>query len=713
MNNAVMFALVPASHDDILHLLVSLVVLLVVARGLAELATWIGQPPVVGEIGAGLLLGPSLISGAFPELGSWIVPQSVVAGNLLELVGMFGAMFLLIITGIETDLPLIRRNIRVAAGIAAGGLILPFSLGFMVAEFIPDDLLGDPSRRHIFSLFLATAMAVSAIPVVAKVLLDLGLIRKRFGQTVLAAGMIDDTVAWILLSIVLALSSDAGTGLGTILSAGRIVVFLLLAASLGRLLVNKTLAVVQDRGRSPDRIFTTVVAMAFAFGAVAQALGIEALLGAFVAGILFGQNPRLPPDVVRRLHTMALAVFAPIFFAIAGLKVDVAALRSPRLIALSLLILGIAIAGKMLGAFIGARLVGIDSWTAAAYGSALNARGAVEIIIASIGLSLGILSVELYSIVVLTAVLTSVMTPSLVRFFLSKVPSDPADDLRLELESAEVAGFRKPRRILVPVRPRSSIAPVHHVAAEIVARVGSSPSVTLMSAVEREQKQNADQFLREISAVFPGRPTLRTAVSKDPVTAILDAAAADHDFIILGAHEPTTGDDSLFSPVIDAVARLAPCPVLIVAGVGAERVEWPPARILVPTDGTPAARKAAQMVFTIADGAKISLLHILNKTQYARPDAPQPAFATRLAQAQDIMDDTAELAQAYGLQITKHVETSAFVAEAIVAKANEIDADLLVLGTSLRPGSVRLHLGPQVEAILHNARCPVLLLNSP
>jgi Kef-type K+ transport system membrane component KefB len=709
----VSLALVPASHDDILRVLVSLALLLVVARALAELATRVGQPPVVGEILAGLILGPSLLSGAFPRLGEWIVPQSVVAGNMIEFVGMLGAMFLLIITGIETDIPLIRRNARTAIGVAAGGLIVPFTLGFVVAQYIPEDLVGDPTMRHVFALFLATAMAVSAIPVVAKVLLDLGLIRRKFGQTVLAAGMIDDTVAWVMLSLVLALAAGNETALGTVFSAARILVFLGLAATLGRFLINRVLAVVQDRGRSPDRVFTTVVATALAFGALAQALGIEALLGAFVAGIIFGQNPRLPLEVIRRLHTMALAVFAPIFFAIAGLKVDIGALREPRLIALSLLILGVAISGKMLGAYVGARLVGVDSWTAAAYGSALNARGAVEIIIASIGLSLGILSVELYSMVVLTAVVTSVMTPGLVRFFLSKVPSDPADDLRAGRELAEQTGFRKPRRILIPVRVRSSVAPVHHVTADIVGRVGRSAAVTLMSVVAREEKQQAYMFLRGLSTLFRVKPTIRVSASKDPVATILDTATTDFDFMILGAHEPANEHDTLFSPVVDALVRLSPCPTLIVTGLAVDPSNWPPTRILVPTDGTPASRRSAQMAFAFAGEAQISLLHIVRRSEYARLEASSQGFLTQMSQAQEILDDTAELALAYGLTVTKRVVTSPLVADAIIQQASEMEADLIVLGTSLRPGSIRLYLGPQVETILQRSPCPVLLLNSP
>ncbi len=204
-----------ASHHEVLVLLVQVALLLFAARALGEVAQRLGQPAVVGEILAGIVLGPSLLSGFFPLLGEWIVPHTPTQGYLLEVVALFGAMFLLLVTGLETDLGLIRRQARTALGASLGGIVVPFATGYALGAWIPDVLLADPDRRMVFALFLATAMSISAIPVIAKVLMDLKLMRRDVGQTIIAAGMTDDAVGWMLLSVVTGLArSGEVTGPG-------------------------------------------------------------------------------------------------------------------------------------------------------------------------------------------------------------------------------------------------------------------------------------------------------------------------------------------------------------------------------------------------------------------------------------------------------------------------------------------------------------------
>ncbi|MDH4116815.1 MAG: cation:proton antiporter [Acidimicrobiia bacterium] len=706
-------SLVPASHEDILHVLVAFTVLLVAARLAGEMVARLGQPSVAGEILAGVLLGPSVLSALVPEIGAWIIPESAEAGRLLEMMGLIGAILLLLITGLETDIPLIRRHARTATWIAAGGLIVPFAAGLAVSVVVPDSALGDPGSRRVFALFLATALAVSAIPVVAKVLLDLGLIRKDFGQTVLAAGMIDDTVAWVLLSIVVALAGDEGGGLAGILGAAApILVFLAVVATVGRRFLDGLLALVQDRGKSPDRVFTLVVASAFGVGAIAQAIGVEAVLGAFVAGIVFGQSPRLPAEMVRRLHTFTLAVFAPVFFAIAGLKVRIGDLLDGDLILMTFAVLGVAVAGKVGGAYLGARLAGQRHWIALAYGSALNARGAVGIIIASIGLDLGILSPELYSVVVVTAVVTSVVAPPMVRWCISKVEPDPEEERRLALEGGEGHGGG-PRRVLIPIRPRTGIAPVHRVVADILRMGKSNPSVTLLAVARKEERAVAAWFVDEVAGLFPSRPSTRVVTGADPVRSILDAASADYDLLILGAPESPGTADVLFNPVVDDLARLAPCSTLIVTGRDLDEVAWPPRRILIPSDGSPAAERAARLGLRIAGDAEVIGLHVVEQYAHARTGAPEPSMDRRRRQASEIVEGFERLASAYGIRSKTEVRHAPIIADAIVAAAVDHRADLVVLGTDLRPGSVRLHLGNRVETVLRTAPCPVFILNTP
>lgn len=243
-----------APHHDVLVLLFQIALLLFAARAMGEIAQRMRQPSVVGEILAGIILGPSLISGIFPAVGAWIVPQGAVGGYLLEVVSLLGALFLLLITGLETDLGLIRQHARTAIGVSFGGILVTFGTGFALGWYLPEDLLAQPGQGHrlVFSLFVATAMSISAIPVIAKVLMDMNLMRRDIGQTIIAAGMSDDTVGWILLSIVAGL---AGTGVITgesvFRAVGSVVLFLLVSFTVGRWLVKRLLDLVQDEVRAP------------------------------------------------------------------------------------------------------------------------------------------------------------------------------------------------------------------------------------------------------------------------------------------------------------------------------------------------------------------------------------------------------------------------------------------------------------------------------
>jgi Kef-type K+ transport system membrane component KefB len=267
-------------------------------------------------------------------------------------------MFLLLLTGLETDIKLIKRHARTAIGVSFGGITVTFGTGFMLGQYLPEFLLADPDERLIFSLFVATAMAISAIPVIAKVLMDMNLMRRDIGQTILAAGMSDDTTGWILLSIVAGLAAGNAVSAGSVLQiVGSVLAFLVFSFTLGRWIVRKLLIYVQDEVRSRDRLLTLVIVLTFLWGAITQALNLEAILGAFVMGILFGMMPRLPADVYQKLESIALGIFAPVFFAVAGLKVNMINLFDPVLLLITLIVIAIATIGKVAGTYAGARLI--------------------------------------------------------------------------------------------------------------------------------------------------------------------------------------------------------------------------------------------------------------------------------------------------------------------------------------------------------------------
>ena len=706
-----------ASHDDVLRLVLQLGLLLLTARALSELAQRLGQPSVIGEILAGILLGPSLLSTLVPAIGAWVIPQTAVQGYLLEVVSLIGAMFLLLITGLETDIALIRRHARTAIGVSAGGILVTFSTGFLLGQLLPDFLLADSDARLVFALFVATAMSISAIPVIAKVLMDLKLMRRDIGQTIIAAGMSDDTIGWILLSVVAGLASGEAITAGSVLqTVGGVVAFMVVSFTAGRWLVKRLLNAVQDKAVSRDALLTLVVVLTFLWGAITQALHLEAVLGAFVMGILFGQMRRLPSEVHHRLETMALAVFSPIFFAVAGLKVNLLNLLTPQLIGIALIVIAVATLGKVIGTYLGARLIGgRDHWTSLSFGAGLNARGAMEIIIATIGLQLGILSQDMFSIIVLMAMATSLMAPSALKWVLARVEPTEEETRRLQQEArSEGSLVANVHRVLLPIRHRTSAVPqVQQLEARLLEQFGDDLSITLFTVVPAHERAKANERLAEIAKLFrKGEVVRRVREAEDPTGAILEEAARDYDLLVLGASEKGSTSEVVFNPITDHLVRFSPCPTVVVKAH--HHVTWPPQAILVPFNGTAASRNAAEVAYAMArnTGARVTLLTVLQRTDDPYDlDLSRVAHERQLANAYDALEEARELGDGHGVATETEVRFAADTEATILEFAGRAPIDVLVLGSDVRVGTNRLHLGPRIEAIIEGAPTPLILIN--
>jgi len=350
---------------------------------------------------------------------------------------------------------------------------------------------------------------------------------------------------------------------------------------------------------------------------------------------------RLPIDVVHKLESVAIGIFAPIFFAVAGLKVDIPSLLTPQLLLIALLVLGVAVFGKMVGAYLGGRLVGLDHARSFAYGSALNARGAVEIII---GLSLGILSQDMYSIIVLMAVTTSLMAPALLCRALRDVVPDEEEAKRLRREElARGSLLAKTNRVLLPMRQRQGAGrfDIQKIETHLIGKLGQGVAVTLLNVTPPGARAQRMGYLGEMSGLFATKELSKKVVeSTAPVDAILDKAHKDYDLIIVGAPEKASGRDVLFNPLTDQIVRLAPCPTMIVKGTRVAE-HWPPKRILVPTSGSVSARYATEVAFAVAHGeeARVTLLSVVESEKRGdyRFDSSESARARQLGNAHEIV----------------------------------------------------------------------------
>lgn len=724
----------PALHHDVLALLIQVTVLLLTARVLAEIAQRIGQPSIVGEILAGIVLGPSLLSGILPVVGTQvlpetqvhvgIIPQTQVQVHLLDSFSMLGALFMMLIAGLEIDLALIRRHTRSAVGTGLGGMILPFIAGLALAWYLlPDSLLAHPEQRFIFSLFVATVLAVSAIPVIAKVLMELKLMRRDISQILISAAMIEDALVWILLSIFIGMVEGAGVTLSSVfMSIGKVLGFLVLSFTLGRWFVKKSLEFVQDTVRLPDAFLSLVVVLMFGWGAISQALHLEAVLGAFVIGILLGQMRYLPDHVIRQLESIALSIFAPIFFAVAGLKVDLWNFLDIELALTALTVIVIASVTKIIGAYAGVRLIARrDRWTALSLGIGLNTHGAIEIIIASIALSKGIFTQNMFSIVVLMSVVTSLIAPTALRWVLRYVKAEEQEIQRLKHEDlVRDNPFAHVRRVLVPVRRREDDreGPEQTLESLLLQNVATSTglNVTLFNVASDGDKVRSHIFLDKLSRLFAHLDVNRkVVVSNDPSRAILDEARKGYDLLVMGA---TSGRDSsdevLFNPLVDSLIRLSPCTSLV---VHAEHVpyDWAPRRILAPTNGSLASRRSVQAAFSLAAGidGEVLILKVVNiESAMCNLEAREKVLERQYIISHQIVDELGAMGQSLGVRTYTAVHPGASPEEVILETAQSAYMDLIILGTNIRAGSERLYLGSRVERLIRQATCPVIVVNS-
>ncbi|MFV2121533.1 cation:proton antiporter [Streptomyces sp. Act-28] len=419
----------PLPSHALMVLLLQMGVLLLFALLLGRLAERLGMPAVVGELTAGVLLGPSLLLHAAPGIGNRLFPQSAEHMHLLDAVGQFGVILLVGFSGIHLDLRLVRRQGARAAGVGAAGLLVPLVLGAGIGFLLPAQLRAPGADHTVFALFIGVVMCVSAIPVIARTLIDMKLIHRDIGQMILVAVTIDDVVGWVLLSLIAAMVTT-GLHAGEVLTTlGEVGLLVLVTVTAGRYVVGAAMRA-SARSGVPGLPVVTVVVLMMLSSAGTHALGLEAALGAFLCGILVGGTKRFDTVSLAPLNTTVMAVLAPLFFATAGLRMDLTSLVDPEVALWGLAVFAVAVVGKFLGAFLGGLITGMNRWESLALGAGINARGVIEVIIALIGVRLGLLTVEMYSIVVLVAVLTSLMAPPLLRLAMNRVEQTAEEQLR-------------------------------------------------------------------------------------------------------------------------------------------------------------------------------------------------------------------------------------------------------------------------------------------
>ena len=706
--------------------LVQLTLLVGASRLLGGIANKLRQPPVVGQLIAGVMLGPSVLGQLYPDTFDWIFSDNTV-GSVIYGLAWLAVIMVLVVIGYETDLGIIMRLRKAAVNVSAGALLVPLVVVGLAALLTPSSFIGG-SGRGLYAAFMALALSVAALPVVAKILLDLGMLRRNFGQVTLAVSMTMDSVGWLILAGLAGIAQEGFEPSQLLTSLGGLVLFVLLAATLGKWLLNHSMRLALRSGWNLRAALTVSLVAAIGGGAITHVLGLEAILGAFIVGIILATLRYQIGEVRHVLEIMTDSFFAPIFFAFSGLRVDVSLLASPSAIIWTVVLIVLAVAAKMFGTLVGARQAGLSFREGLALGSGLSALGAMGIVVALVGLSLGVLSDTGYTVIVLAAIITSLVAPILLKVAVRGMEAGEEEQSRLESEAirsqAQILGAQ---RILLPTRggantvyAANQLKDLFPEAEITVLAVAGKKDNWLKRLVGAQVKEDAGPE-QAMKALGSQRHRLVRRQRGDPAELILREATLGYDLVVLGATERTE-ENEVFSSVIDRVLARLELPSLIfryptpdqhigIPDPASQSVN----RVLLSVESNRASRAAEEVAYSLAahnDGL-VMALHLIAEA------ADGPFHFDMLSSAQNYMaglelvEESVSFGERLGARVNADVKPVAQPEGDLVETANTGNWDLLVMGATSRPLTNRPFFGYGMSYVLKYVTIPMVIVAIP
>lgn len=749
-----------------------IVVLMLVGRMLGEAMVRLRQPAVMGQLIAGLLLGPSFFGLLFPDAQHALFPRNPEQKAMIDGISQFGILLLLLLTGMETDLKLVRQTGRASIFASLMGILIPFICGVGLGEMLPDSLLPDPGKRLITSLFLGTALSIASVKIVAMVVREMNFMRRVVGQVILASAIIDDSVGWIIVSIIFSLAlhgsiepiSLAQSVLGTIL-------FMVASLTIGRRMVFFAIRWVNDNFVSEYAVITAILIIMGVMALITYLIGVHTVLGAFVAGVLIGESPILTRHIDEQLRGLITAFFAPVFFGIAGLTADLTILADPKIALFTAGLVLVASIGKFTGAFIGAELGGLTRREGFALACGMNARGSTEVIIATVGLSMGALSQDLFTMIVAMAVLTTMAMPPTLRWALGRIPMRKEEKQRLEREELEERGFvPNLERLLIAVddspngkfasRVAGMLAGTRGMPATVLHipdpskiestmpdnedKVGAVPKdqdkkpdgkkeeakpengkkngkAKKKAEPEEEKAEEVGEAVQQAAAQTTSKQKkeekvdapveVTTIVHEQPSPALIaEEAKKGYDVFIVGLGQ-TSKQNKEFDKGVTNLAKGFDGP-LIISAVRDDLSKKPEGKfdILIPVNGTEPSRRAAEVAITLARAtkAKVTVLYVAIRTATRR--GARRGIRTRRHE-EAILKDIVAIADGYNMSIRTAVVAERAADEAILGELERRKHNLVVMGVSRRPGE-KLFFGDTAAALLEKSERSLLFVAS-
>ncbi len=406
------------SSQDITIFLLCVAVMLFFSRTIGELLRKWKQPIVIGEIIAGIILGPTLIGALFPELFKNLFQSSSNVNIVLQGITFLAVVMLLLVSGLEVDLTLAIRQGKTASLISLMGILFPFVVGFLSAWYFPQQLGISNSELHIeFALFVGTALSITALPVVARTLMDLNIFKTEIGFLIIASAMVNDLIGWIIFSFILAMIGKNSQGF----NFGSTIVVLTIFIAFVFLILRKVIDFILPRFEKittyPGGVLNLILVIGLAGAAFTEWIGVHAIFGAFIIGIAIGDSAHLKEETREIIQQFITNIFAPLFFVSIGLRVNFIQNFDIGIVALFLIL---AFVGKVIGCGLGAYWGGMNREDSLAIGFGMNSRGAMEIVLGTLAYQTGLIQEKVFVALVIMALITSISSAPLMSYFLKR-----------------------------------------------------------------------------------------------------------------------------------------------------------------------------------------------------------------------------------------------------------------------------------------------------
>jgi Kef-type K+ transport system membrane component KefB len=692
-----------ALENKILLLLIEIALILGLSRVVGMLFARMRQPQVVGEMVAGIMLGPSLLGlinhGALQQA---LFPAANI--EILNVLSQLGVIFFLFLVGLELEPGLLRSGGRATLATAAASIIVPFLLGVLLTfGLYRTGIFNDPTHARWTgtALFMGAAMSITAFPVLARILTERNLHKTKIGVAAIACAAINDVAAWVILAFVIAVAHASGTGAGSGLKTAGLSVVYAAVMLFGVRPFLRRLQMVYDReGHLSQNVVAIIFLLVLASAWATEAIGIHAMFGAFLLGCVMPKGTRFVRHVTEKLEDYTVVFLLPIFFAYTGLKTQIGLLNDAWLWMMTLVIIAIACAGKFGGTTLVSRAFGATWREASALGVLMNTRGLVELVILSVGLQLGIINPTVFAMMVIMALVTTFLTtPMLYWVYPSRIPGQAA-----------VEAVRRGYSILISVAAPRSGRPLLRLADALAGPAAEGRRILalhLRRPVEREAYRAGSAPMDEPLAEDPLRLLLAEAdeqhipvesislMSRDVADGIARVAGERRaDLVLIGFHKPVFTRRILGGTVHRVMEQVeSDVAVLVDRGFSAGR------KVLVPFMGGPHDRLAMDLAARYAKSAnaEVTVLHVVD---------PQRGRGKKL-DARGAVDRAFKDPATGGGVTLRVVESTSPVATVIEESKN---FDLVVIGVSEEWGLAPHRFGWQPERIASESPTSLLIV---